>query len=88
MIMRLIMVMCAAAFVNSTPVAAKSKVSVQAAERICLKRVKRFAQTPYGRGADAPAPYQVRDRFRACVWAKSGGYPQRRLKVRGWNVSL
>lgn len=68
--------------------ATSSKVSLQEAEQICFERAERFASTPRGFGAEFPQPNQVKDRYRACVWAKSGAYPDQKLVVRGHELSL
>jgi hypothetical protein len=63
-------------------------VSVQSAEAICLDRVARYAQTAFVGDGGGPQPNQIKDRFRACVFAKSGQYPQNKVKVRGQVVTL
>lgn len=76
------------AMMASGPSGARTLVSLQVAEQICLERVQRFAQRSFGIDFDHPDRNQIKDRFRACVYAKSKQYPQRKLKVRGAVVTL
>jgi hypothetical protein len=67
---------------------ARQKISLQAAESVCLQRAERFVRTPYGRDASGPTPNQVKDRYRACVYAKSGRYPSSGLNIRGVRITV
>ncbi len=69
--------------------ATSSKVSLSAAEQICFDRAERFAQTPrYFAVDEFPTPNQIKDKYRACVYAKSGEYPAQKLIVRGQRLKL
>lgn len=72
----------------STASEARQKISVQAAESVCLQRIQRLVRAPYGRDSSGPSPNQIKDRYRSCVWAKSGQYPRNRLNVRGFRISI
>ncbi len=92
MAMRFSMIVFAAAIfvgvMTSGSAQARTLVSLQAAEQICLERAQRFAQSSLGDDTEHPQPNQIKDRFRACVYAKSKQYPARSLKVRGSFVTL
>ncbi|MEM7440820.1 MAG: hypothetical protein AAF393_14565 [Pseudomonadota bacterium] len=66
---------------------ARSKVGINQAENICIKRVQRQLEQSTAGDRGGLTPSQVNDRYRSCVWAKSGQYPRNRLKVRGFRVS-
>jgi len=74
--------------VTAPSFATSSKVSLQAAEQICFDRAERFASTPQFFTDEFPEPSQVKDTFRACVFAKSGAYPDQKLVVRGQFLKL
>lgn len=66
---------------------ARSKVSLSQAESTCLKRAERAANIPSRPNGDFLHPNQLKDRFRACVWAKSGQYPSVKLNIRGQRIT-
>lgn len=72
----------------SSPAEARQRVSLEAAEQICLKEAKRFATSSFGRDYGTPPPDIIDHRYRICVYAKSGQNPQRRLKIRGFDLNL
>ncbi|WGI22445.1 hypothetical protein [Amylibacter sp. IMCC11727] len=76
------------ALMATGPSFAGSKVSLQSAEAICLDRVAKFAQAASVGDGGGPQPSRIKDQFRACVFAKSGQYPQNELKIRGQVVTL
>ena len=64
-------------------------LTVQQAEEVCLDRAERFATTPtWGVDSSTPPPTAVVDRFVLCVYAKSGQSAQRKLRVRGFDLTL
>ena len=75
------------AFGSTLPTMAKTKVSLAQAEAICLERAKRFASSTRSRDHSYPQPNQVKDRYRACVFANSGRYPSVKLIIRGTRVT-
>ena len=72
----------------ATPAEARQKISLKQAEEVCLKRAIRFNRSSMGRDSGSPPPDIVDHRYRICVHSKSGQNPQRKLKVRGNNVTL
>ncbi|MEM6618222.1 MAG: hypothetical protein AAF631_02850 [Pseudomonadota bacterium] len=56
---------------------AAPRMTLEAAENLCLERAIRFAEQPYGRFGEEPPPNRVRDQYRACVFANANRYPTR-----------
>lgn len=56
------------------PVAA-TKLSLHDATAVCTDRAIAFGQRPWTVYEDEPPDSVVQDRYRACVFAKSGSYP-------------
>ena len=63
-------------------------VSLEEAERVCLRRASRFATSGFGGDSGQPPPDLIRHKFNTCVYGKSKQNPRSKLRVRGSRLSL
>jgi len=63
------------------------KIPLSAAIARCENHSKDYAVSLVGRGGEVPSDFQVDQRFRSCVHAKSGGFPPKRQIKGGIRIS-
>jgi len=78
---KLLLISVLMALPNLAAAGGYSKVTLGAAQEVCSVRALRYSESIIGRDANLPSSMQVRDRYRSCVHAKSGFYPNQKLSL-------
>ena len=69
------------------PALGGQKIPMAAAMAQCEDRSLRYARMIDDGGAHTPSTQKIEDRFRSCVYAKSGKYPPRKRAPNGIRLS-
>ena len=78
----------AAIALGATACTASPRMTLSAAVDVCTERARDFALIPRGPLGEEPEPWQVEQRYRACVYANSGSYPSEPPRYRDSVLTL